>query len=230
MKGVIVRSIFRVVAVGVLLSFGALGCQNKVFDENQSYRAQNLELQQRLDEANRQRAAQAALLATPAPAPVIPVSAQSPRAIESTAPPIPEVVKPAAQPKPDLGGMEVTNDAAAGTATINLPSDIFFAPGQATLLPEAKKSLTKVIAALKKEYAGKPIRIEGHTDSDPIRKSHWKSNQELSEKRAQAVSEYLVSKGVPLRRISTVGLGDAKPRSKTEKSKNRRVDLVVTTK
>src|SRR5258708_6437582 len=83
-----------------------------------------------------------------------------------------------------------------------LRSDVFFGAGQATLLPEAKKSLGKVTAALKKEYARKPIRIEGHTDSDPIRKSHWKSNQELSEKRADAVREFLVSKGIESSRIT----------------------------
>ena len=172
-------------------------------------------------------------LRPPLPPPVT-VSATSPRAIESTAPPVssvtPEPVVAAPPVKPDLGGIQVTHDAVAGTTTMHLPSDVFFGSGQALLLPEAKKSLTKVIAALKKDYAAKPIRIEGHTDSDPIHKSKWKSNQELSEKRAEAVRDFLASKGVPAGRITIVGLGDTKPKSTTNKAKNRRVELVVMTK
>ncbi len=222
------RHILRGALVGAILSVAGFGCQNKVLEENKDLRVQNLELQQQLDEANRQHQAQAVLPPAPPPAP-IPAAAPTPKAIEATASPVVETVTPAAQPKPDLGGLEVTHDAAAGTTTVNLPSDVFFGAGQATLLPEAKKSLTKVVTALKKDYAKKPIRIEGHTDSDPIRKSHWKNNQELSEKRADAVREYLISKGVEASRITIEGLGDTKPKSKTIKSKNRRVELVVLT-
>lgn len=223
----IFRGIFRIGAAGVLLSLGGLGCQNKMLEENQGLKAQNLELQQKLDESGRQRAALAAL---PAPSPAVQVSYPTPK-VEPTVTPEPPVVAapPRPAPTPDLGGIQVTHDVAAGTTTMHLPSDVFFGSGQALLLPEAKKSLAKVIAALKKDYAAKPIRIEGHTDSDPIHKSKWKSNQELSEKRAEAVRDYLVSKGVPANRITTEGLGDTKPKSKAVKKENRRVELVVLT-
>src|SRR6185437_3256159 len=154
MKGVIVRHILRSALVGTILSVAGFGCQNKVLDENKDLRVQNLELQQQLDESNRQKQAQAALPAPLPAAPVVQVSAPSPRQIESTAPPVVESVTPTApQPKPDMGGLEVTRDLVAGTTTVNLPSDVFFGAGQATLLPEAKKSLGKVITALKKDYA-----------------------------------------------------------------------------
>ena len=162
----------------------------------------------------------------PQPTPAAPAAAIVPKAeLAPVAEPAPVTNAPA--PKPDMGGLEVTQDLAAGTTTVNLPSDVFFASGAAMLLPESKKSLSKVISALKKDYAGKPIRIEGYTDSDPIRKSHWKNNQELSEKRAEAVRDYLVSKGIDASRFSTEGLGDSKPKSKSDKAKNRRVELVV---
>lgn len=227
------RRIISSAAVIAVLSLAGVGCQNKVYDENVGLRAQNEELQRQLDEANR---AKTALAERPAPAPApapqpIPAASLNPKPIEAVAPPEPAPAPiPAAHPKPDMGNLEVVHDAVAGTTTVNLPSDVFFSPGQAVLRDEAKKSLTKVISVLKKEYAKKPIRIEGFTDSDPIKKSHWKNNQELSEKRAEAVRDYLASKGISASRITTEGFGEKKPKSATEKSKNRRVELVVLTK
>jgi len=209
--------------IGILLAglaLGVVGCQNKLYDENQALREQNKELQSQLD--SKASAAPPQVVQTPPPqqaavAPSQPVTDQTP-------PP-----KSVAQPKPDLGNLETTVDAKAGTTTVNLPGDLFFDPGQITIKDPAKQSLDKVAAALKKEYAGKPVRIEGYTDSDPIVRSKWKNNQELSEKRAGAVRDYLVSKGVPTSRITIVGLGDTRPRSTTNKSLNRRVEVVVMT-
>lgn len=219
------RSVFHGLIVSTFAACFGLGCQNKMYSENQDLRNQNLELQQQLDEANRRTA-----VATVAPtAPAVPAAAVTPRYVEPAPQPAPAPAPVAPAPRPDLGGLEVTHDAVAGTTTVNLPSDIFFSPGQAVLQADAKKSLSKVASALKKEFAGKPIRIEGNTDSDPIVKSHWKSNQELSEKRAEAVRDYLVSKGISGSRITTEGLGDTNPKSKKDKSANRRVELVVMT-
>ncbi|MDB5357400.1 MAG: hypothetical protein JWN24_3853 [Phycisphaerales bacterium] len=202
------------------ITFFGTGCQNGVYDENKKLRDQNRELQAQLDEAHRTPPAVAQTPASPvvnvAPQPAAPVT-----------PPVTATPNP--RGKPDFGGLETTVDANAGTTTVNLPSDVFFGSGQATILPEAKKSLDKVVTVLKKEYAGKTVRIEGHTDSDPIVHSHWKSNQELSEKRADAVRDYLVSKGISDGRITTMGFGDTKPKSQSEKKKNRRVELVVIT-
>jgi len=208
-------------AVGIAIL--AAGCQNKMYDENKALRQQNQELQAQLDSRSSAPPPQQQVVQTPPPQQAV-VQPQSAPA-DQTAPP----VKTAVQPKPDLGNLETTVDARAGTTTVTLPGDVFFDPGQITIKDTAKKSLDKVAAALKKEYAGKQVRIEGYTDSDPIVHSKWKSNQELSEKRAGAVRDYLVSKGVPAKRVSIVGMGDAKPRSKTNKSQNRRVDVVVLT-
>jgi outer membrane protein OmpA-like peptidoglycan-associated protein len=208
-------------AVGMAIL--SAGCQNKMYDENKALRQQNQELQAQLD--SRSSASQPQVV-QPQPPPQQPLVAQTPQSapVDQTAPP----VRTAAQHKPYLGDLETTVDARAGTTTVTLPGDVFFDPGQITIKDTAKKSLDKVVAALKKEYAGKQVRIEGYTDSDPIVHSKWKSNQELSEKRAGAVRDYLVSKGVSAKRVSIVGMGDAKPRSKTIKSQNRRVEVVLT--
>src|SRR6266478_1231922 len=210
--------------IGILmaaLALGVVGCQNKLYEDNQALREQNKELQSQLDARN---GAPPQVVQTPPPQQVV-VPPSQPVVNDQAPPPI----KPAGQPKPDLGNLETTVDVKAGTTTVNLPGDLFFDPGQITIKDPAKQSLDKVAAALRKEYSGKPVRIEGYTDSDPIVHSKWKSNQELSEKRAGAVRDYLVSKGVPTSRVTIVGLGDTRPRSTTNKALNRRVEVVVLT-
>jgi OOP family OmpA-OmpF porin len=58
--------------------------------------------------------------------------------------------------------------------------------------------------------------------------SRWKSNQELSEARADAVKKYLVSKGLDANMVTVTGLGSTKPKS-NDKAANRRVEIVVVT-
>src|SRR5581483_10405906 len=83
------------------------------------------------------------------------------------------------------------------------------------------------LATLLKDQPGRGIIIEGYTDStgDP------KHNQELSERRAQTVRDFLVSAGVDPRRISVHGYGEARPvaSNDTERGRreNRRVEIVV---
>ncbi|HZL36795.1 MAG TPA: OmpA family protein [Tepidisphaeraceae bacterium] len=215
---------WKVLAVAAMMSLAGVGCQSKMYQENQALARQNKELQQKLDDSSHEAALPpqqtpiGSNLTAPTQTPV------KPEPVVSTTPTNPDASQ---APKPDLGKLDVSRDPIAHTTTVNLPSDVFFSPGQATLLPDAKKSLSKVISALKKEYASKSVRIDGHTDSDPIVKSHWKSNQELSEKRAQAVKDYLVSRGIDGDRITIKGYGDKKPKSKTNKKLNRRVELVV---
>jgi flagellar motor protein MotB len=108
---------------------------------------------------------------------------------------------------------------------ITVAGDVLFASGQVTLKPDAKTELDRVARQLNGQYAGHNIRIEGYTDSDPIRKSKFPSNEALSQARAEAVERYLVSKGVSQGRVSSVGRGAAKP--KATKAASRRVEIVV---
>jgi len=197
-----------------LLSVLAVGCDNKVMDENRELHRQNVELQAQLDEARRAREAQ------PAPAPVVVAPPPAPAPVPAPAPMPPP-------PTPDLGTLVVTEDRAAGTTTVSLPGDVFFDSGRDVIKDSAKGSLDKVVAALRKQYAGKAVRIEGYTDTDPIVHSHWKSNKELSDARATAVSDYLIAHGIDGSRITTKGYGDTKP--KATKALSRRVEVVVIT-
>ena len=200
-----------------LFAFLAIGCQNKVAEENRELREQDRELQAQLDEAHRQLEMQRDATAR---------AAATPPALQPVAPPPPS--QPLiAQPKPDLGDLESHHDPIDGTTTVTLPGDVFFDPGKAELKTSAKPTLDKVASALKKEYGGKTVRVEGYTDTAPIKHSKWKDNQELSEARAGAVRDYLVAKGVSAVRITIEGLGETKP--KATKAASRRVEVVVVT-
>ena len=75
------------------------------------------------------------------------------------------------------------------------------------------------------------IDVVGHTDSDPIQKSKWKDNWELSSQRSLTVVRYLIDKGVNKEKIRAVGRGDSQPVASNTaadgKAKNRRVEIVV---
>ncbi len=119
----------------------------------------------------------------------------------------------------------VTGQTGVGEVTASVEGDVLFDSGRATLKSSAKKSLDSVASVLNSTYAGHSIRIEGHTDSDPIKKSGHKSNYHLGFERAYAVREYLISKGVASNRIYLASFGPDQP--KGNKQQSRRVEITV---
>ncbi len=123
----------------------------------------------------------------------------------------------------DIAGVETFTD--AGGIHVRVPGDVLFSPGKVTLRSEAKETLDQIIGVIKREYGGQVIRVEGYTDTDPIRKSKWKDNLELSLQRAAAVHRYLQSKGISADQMYAAGFGETRPRE--TKAKSRRVEIVV---
>jgi chemotaxis protein MotB len=128
-------------------------------------------------------------------------------------------------------GYDVNFDAAAGTITVTLPDAILFDPGKASLRNATSKELDHIYSVLKAKYPGRHIEVAGHTDSDPIKKSKWTDNLELSSERAMAVARYLKGKGIADNKISASGYGAGRPIATNStaagKQKNRRVEIVV---
>ena len=128
-------------------------------------------------------------------------------------------------------GYDVAFDASAGTITVTLPNAILFDSGKATLKKATSTELDHIRSVLQERYAGKMIDVVGHTDTDPIKKSPWKDNLELSAQRSLSVVRYLKSRGVPAERVRAVGRGESKPiasnATASGKSRNRRVEIVV---
>jgi chemotaxis protein MotB len=113
---------------------------------------------------------------------------------------------------------------------INIPSDLFFASGSATLNGGGEKSMSRIVDYIRKNHAGGMIRIEGHSDSDPIRrtKSKFHCNWELSFQRAHAVMHFLTEKGqVDPHHVVCEAYGEYQPQTPGDKSKNRRVEIVL---
>lgn len=132
---------------------------------------------------------------------------------------------PAPQQQWEPAGGSVFHSNGQGEMVATLSGSVLFDSGQATLKSTAKKELDRVVAELKKTYRNASIRVEGHTDSDPIKRSNWRSNEELSQARADAVMRYLSSKGVGSDRMTSMGFGSSKPKS--TKAASRRVEVIV---
>ena len=128
-------------------------------------------------------------------------------------------------------GYDVDVNAKAGTITVTLPEMILFDSGKAALKSSAKNNLADIVSVLNEKYNGKLIDVIGHTDSDPIKKSSWKDNWELSAERALSVVRQLHSSGIPESDLRAIGCGSGRPvapnTSSSGKAKNRRVEIVV---
>ena len=113
---------------------------------------------------------------------------------------------------------------------INLREATFFASGDDTVSPASMPILAKIAAEI--QSIGNPIRLEGHTDSQPIHNTRFRSNWELSAARSIAMLELLNQKfGIVTDRLSVGGYGENAPVDSNDtdegRAHNRRVDLVI---
>lgn len=109
---------------------------------------------------------------------------------------------------------------------LNLRSELLFETDSAVLTEDAITQLSRIGDILVK-YPEDRIRIEGHTDSrGPVA-----YNEELSERRAEAVARVLTSRGVAPRQMMVLGMGEARPVASNDsadgRSANRRVQLHI---
>ncbi|MGD0270423.1 MAG: OmpA family protein, partial [Candidatus Sulfotelmatobacter sp.] len=117
-----------------------------------------------------------------------------------------------------------TRDTARGLI-VSMP-DVLFDFNKYTLKPEARERLAR-ISGIVLAYPDLKLQIEGYTDS--IGSDEY--NQTLSEKRAQAVRDYIVSSSVPISNVSAQGMGKADPVADNStaagRKLNRRVEMIV---
>lgn len=109
---------------------------------------------------------------------------------------------------------------------LNMPSNITFGSDQAGIRPEFYPVLNSVAQVLK-EFNQTLVNVYGHTDSD----GSDVYNQQLSERRAVNVAQYLVGQGTDTRRYHVVGYGETRPiasnASMEGKAQNRRVEIQI---
>lgn len=126
----------------------------------------------------------------------------------------------------DFSDPDIRHDSTSEGERLTVAGDVLFGSGSADLKATSKKTLDKVAAELKSNrYARYSVRVDGYTDSDPIRKSKWGSNEALSEARARSVEKYLESKGVSSSRLSAYGRGAQN--LKKSKAESRRVEIII---
>ena len=123
-----------------------------------------------------------------------------------------------------LNSILQTRDSARGLI-VNM-SDVLFDTGSYTLKPGAREKLAKISGILL-AHPGLTLQIEGHTDS--VGSDEF--NQQLSERRADSVRDFLAEEGVPASSITAQGFGKTQPVASNDspegRQRNRRVELVV---
>lgn len=112
---------------------------------------------------------------------------------------------------------------------VEVADEVLFASGKTEITAEGRSTLQRLVPTLTREP--RQLRIEGHTDTDPIVASPWRTNLRLSAERALVVAEFLGATGVPPERIAVSGYGEHRPRSPgtdaTAKRANRRVEILL---
>jgi OOP family OmpA-OmpF porin len=153
-------------------------------------------------------------------APKPPPPPPPPPKVEPPPPPKPEPPKPAEPQKKEF---------AMEKGALKLPGPVVFETGSDKLKPESDTVLQFVKDYLDAKQDITLLRIEGHTDNDGIATA----NQTLSEKRALAVSRWLVGKGIDCHRLLPVGFGQTRPtvgtataQTREEQAQNRRTAFV----
>lgn len=129
-----------------------------------------------------------------------------------------------------IDGGQLTVNIEKGRIVINLPDNVLFESGRASINPKGKEALGQVAVVLS-QFDDRRFQIEGHTDDRPIASVRFPSNWELSTARALAVVHLLTASGVATENISAAGFGEFQPRADNEtpegRQLNRRIEIVM---
>ncbi|MBO9498791.1 MAG: OmpA family protein [Novosphingobium sp.] len=124
-------------------------------------------------------------------------------------------------------GVDVSEIGDGQAILVNLPDGVTFAVDSTTITPSFQATLDKIANSLV-QYPDSLIDVMGHTDST----GSDAYNQDLSKRRADAVADYLVLRGVSRARIATIGYGERYPvadnATEEGRARNRRVEIKIT--
>jgi outer membrane protein OmpA-like peptidoglycan-associated protein len=112
------------------------------------------------------------------------------------------------------------------TLLVHFNSDVLFDSGSATLDSGGRSTLEQVADVIN-DYRKTAVVVQGHTDA----LGSEESNQDLSERRARAVENYLTNRGVEPERMTAIGFGESAPLASNSsaygRQRNRRVDVLL---
>ena len=113
------------------------------------------------------------------------------------------------------------------TKGIVILDKIYFVTAKAIIKPVSYAILDAIAKTLKEQKQILKIEVQGHTDE----RGSDKYNYELSDRRANAVRQYIVNKGVDPKRVVAKGYGESRPKCKKHTpscwAKNRRVEFII---
>ena len=123
-------------------------------------------------------------------------------------------------------GVDVSETDGGEAILVNLPDGVTFSTGSYTISPGFRDLLDRVAGSLR-QYPNSLIDVYGHTDTT----GSATTNQRLSEQRAQAVDNYLISQGVSSSRVRWMGFGETRLKVSTgdnvNEPLNRRVEIKI---
>ncbi len=124
-------------------------------------------------------------------------------------------------------GVDVTEVGDGQAILVNLPDGVTFAVNSTTISPAFQATLDTIANSLV-QYPNSLVDVMGHTDST----GSDAYNEDLSKRRADAVADYLVLRGVSRARLATIGYGERYPVADNAtdegRARNRRVELKIT--
>ncbi len=128
----------------------------------------------------------------------------------------------------DAGDLAIT--LREGRMVLRLSNDVLFDSGRAELKLAGKTALAEVARALA-TISGRHFQVAGHTDDEPIRRSPFRSNWELSTARALEVTRFLIGEAVDPHLLSAAGYGEFDPAGTNDapegRARNRRTEITV---
>jgi len=157
-----------------------------------------------------------------------PVAKRADQPVSRVTPPQQAVTGPATQIVPAPAAAQQSQKTSSSSRLQSALEKIYFDFDSSSLSDAARETLTKNVAALKKESAAN-IRIEGNCDES----GSAEYNLALGERRAKSAQQYLIALGVKPDRLSTMSYGKEKPAvqgsDEAAGTKNRRDEFVVVT-
>ena len=123
-----------------------------------------------------------------------------------------------------------------GAIKYTVNSDLLFASGSWDMAPQGKQIIAKMAAKLAPTQQAKLV-VNGYTDNAPVGRDLMRrgvtTNQDLSQRRADAVMQFLISQGVNPELVSAQGHGDTDPVAPNDtvagRAQNRRVEITIAT-
>jgi outer membrane protein OmpA-like peptidoglycan-associated protein len=135
----------------------------------------------------------------------------------------------AADLRNNLGNPNVTVTNMGGYLLVNLPESVTFDTDSAAVRPDLASEIRSIAANLV-SYPNSTIQVIGHTDNTGTAAYNF----DLSQRRAVAVRDTLLSAGVPSNRLSAAGAGEDRPvatnLTTSGRAQNRRVEIIITPK